>query len=89
MRLLILQARRQAGGKPLTGTGGQGIEARGDFTPGLLQLAGEFLAVGAEAHRQISFQRRDGAPRQGNGHQHLHQKGDTKGNEHGAQQTAL
>ncbi len=89
LRLLFLQTRRQTGSQTLTGTGGQGIEARRDFTPGLLQLTGEFLAVGTQAHTQIGFQRRDGAPRQGNGHQHLHQKGDTKGNEHGPQQTAL
>ena len=89
LRLLVFQSRRQTGSQPLAGAGRQGIEARRDFTPGLLQLAGEFLAVGAQAHRQISFQRGDGAPRQGNRHQHLHQKGDTKGNEHGPQQTAL
>ena len=89
LRLFVLQARRQTGGKTLTGASGQGVEARRDFTSGLLQFPGEFLAVGTKAHRQIRFQCRDRAPRQGNGHQHLHQKGDTKGNEHGPQQTAL
>ena len=85
LRLLVLQSRGQTGRKALTRAGGEAVEARRDFTPCLLQLTGEFLTVGTQAHTQIGFQRSHCAPSQGNSHQHLHQKGDTKGNEHGPQ----
>ncbi|MNE66585.1 hypothetical protein D3C80_1621410 [compost metagenome] len=87
--LLVLQPRRQASGKALTRTGGQAVEARRDFTPSLLKFTGEFLTVRAQALTEIGFQRGHGAPGQRDRHQHLHQKGDTEGNEYGPQQTAL
>ncbi|MCY1247602.1 hypothetical protein D9M72_609500 [compost metagenome] len=73
----------------MTRTGGQAVEARRDFTPRLLELTGKFLTVRAQAMSEIGFQRRHGAASQRDRHQYLHQKGDTKGNEHGPQQTAL
>jgi hypothetical protein len=54
----------------------------------LLKLAGKFAAVGAQALAQVGFKGGDRASGQRNGNQHLHQKGDTKGNKHRPQQAA-
>ncbi|MNY17490.1 hypothetical protein D3C86_1508120 [compost metagenome] len=82
LRLLVLQTRRQTCREALTGAGGETVEARRDFTPRLLEFARKLLTVRAQAHTQIGFQRGHRAPGQSNSHQHLHQKGDTEGNEH-------
>ncbi|BFT60940.1 hypothetical protein PMm318_A16990 [Pseudomonas moorei] len=73
----------------MAGTGGEVIEARRDFSPRLLKLTGKFLTVRTQAHTEIGFQCSHRAPGQSDSYQHLHQKGDTKRNEHWPQQTAL
>ncbi|MCY1425909.1 hypothetical protein D9M71_417160 [compost metagenome] len=89
LRLLILKTRGQTGREALTCTGRKAVQTGRDFTPGLLELGGKFLTVRAQARAQIGFERGHRAPGQSNSHQHLHQKGDTQGNEHRPQQTAL
>ncbi|MNX84665.1 hypothetical protein D3C86_1164750 [compost metagenome] len=89
LRLLLLKTRGQTGGQALTRTGRETVEARCDFASRLLKLSGKLLTVRAQAQAQIGFQRGHRAPGQSDSYQHLHQKGDTKGNEHGPQQTAL
>jgi len=86
--LFVLQPRGKARAQALTGAAGEALQAPANILPGLLQLAGELAAVFAQTLPQVGLQSRHGAAGQRNGHQHLHQKGDTKGNKHRPQEAA-
>ncbi|MCY1184573.1 hypothetical protein D9M73_252800 [compost metagenome] len=88
MCLFILQARGKACSQALTGTGGEAIEPGADLPASLFEFSGKLLAVGSQTIVQIGLQSSDRAPGQRDRDQHLHQKGDTKGNEDRPQQAA-
>ncbi len=86
MLLFIFQTRRQAGAQALTCILRKTVQTGRYVAARLLQLAGQVLRIYTQPRRQLSLKRRDGAPCEGDGNQHLHQKRDTKGNEYGSQQ---